>query len=172
MITHIQSPNPHIEHAKLRAGGFTLVELLLVAVIVAIFAAIVVPGVLQQEDDVRLAAAQHAVKTIQKAVDREYSRTGQYPSAIDQRWFRNYKHPVNPYNPGFEGVTSNVWGNDGQYHPRWKTVESHDEPFYYNPTNGIVRVRVAEQATNAETLALYNAANSSRVTSLSQTKPY
>jgi hypothetical protein len=55
----------------------------------------------------------------------------------------------------------------GKWHPIDKTTANH--PFWYNPANGAFRIRVPRQATNAETLALYNRVNGTSVRALDDT---
>ena len=60
-----------------------------------------------------------------------------------------------------------------QWHAFEKTIEdavaAGRGAIWYNPNNGAVRFRVPEQASNAETIAVYNEVNQCDISSLSQT---
>ncbi len=61
--------------------GFTLVELLIVTIILAILAAIVIPQFAATTDDAKLAALDSNLSSIRAAVDLYYQQHGSYPSA-------------------------------------------------------------------------------------------
>ena len=65
-----------------RLGGFTLVELLIVVIVLAILAAIVVPQFATSTDDAKLAAADSTLANVRAAVDLYYQQHGEYPSAL------------------------------------------------------------------------------------------
>ncbi len=68
-VTHIQR-------------GFTLVELLIVVIILALFAAIVVPQFASSSDDAKIASLDTTLANIRAALDLYYQQHGEYPSAI------------------------------------------------------------------------------------------
>ena len=61
--------------------GFTLVELLIVTIILAILASIVVPQFAATTDDAKLSALDSNLASIRSAVDLYYQQHGHYPSA-------------------------------------------------------------------------------------------
>jgi type II secretion system protein G len=61
--------------------GFTLVELLIVVIILAILAAIVVPQFVASTDDARLAALDSNLRNIRAAVALYNQQHGEYPAA-------------------------------------------------------------------------------------------
>lgn len=65
-------------HAK---QGFTLVELLIVVIILAILAAIVVPQFIASTDDAKLAALDSNLRNIRSAVALYQQQHGEYPAA-------------------------------------------------------------------------------------------
>lgn len=76
------------KHSKRRArrksqGGFTLVELLLVLVILGILAALVVPKFSGRTEQARLAAAQTNIATLGTLLDAFEVDTGSYPRGGD-----------------------------------------------------------------------------------------
>ncbi len=61
--------------------GFTLVELLIVVIILAILAAIVVPQFASSTDDAKLTALDTNLAVMRAAIDLYYQQHGSYPSA-------------------------------------------------------------------------------------------
>lgn len=59
--------------------GFTLVELLVVAVVLAIFAAVVVPEFAGVTDESKVAALKSDLAVLRKAIDLYYQQHGHYP---------------------------------------------------------------------------------------------
>lgn len=129
-------------------------------VVIAVFAAVVVAPLGNADQESRTSAALHTVKMIRDQLLRHHDVNGAWPATIDPAWFRYQKLPVNPFVPGHRNtVLSDVDGsnNAAKWHPDDKTTRTH--PFWYNRLNGAFRIRVPVQATDAETLRLYNAAN-------------
>ena len=62
-----------------RSKGFTLIEVLIVVVIIAILASLVVPRMIAQVDKARAAEAYQMVGVITRAAYREHDLTGSYP---------------------------------------------------------------------------------------------
>ncbi len=67
---------------KLKNNGFTLVELLIVAVVLAIFAAIVVPQFASTTDEARDSALKSDLAALRAAVDLYRQQHGVYPGAV------------------------------------------------------------------------------------------
>lgn len=148
--------------------GFSLVELLLVVIILAILVAIVLPSILSSDDEAEIAAAQQVVRIVRQQLDVEHGKSSQWPANIQREWFVGGILPKNPFVRNHPRTAqSDVDGenNRDKWHPRDKTTENH--PFWYNRANGAFRIRVPEQKTNADTLALYNQANRTNARSLS-----
>jgi prepilin-type N-terminal cleavage/methylation domain-containing protein len=64
--------------------GFTLVEILIVVVMLAILFAIAVPIYVSYVAQARAAEAQEAINSIKAAANVFFARTGQWPANIDQ----------------------------------------------------------------------------------------
>ena len=132
----------------------------MVSLLLAIFAAVVIAGLADAGADSRVSAARHTTTMISRQISRHHDLHGTWPATIDPAWFRYSQLPVNPFVPDHRNrVTSDVDGgnNPNKWHPDNKTTQTH--PFWYNRANGAFRIRVPAQATDALTLALYNAAN-------------
>ncbi len=69
-----------IKHYAMK--GFTLVELLIVVIILAILAAIVVPQFASSTDDAKISAAKSTLSNLRSAIDLYYQQHGKYPSAV------------------------------------------------------------------------------------------
>jgi prepilin-type N-terminal cleavage/methylation domain-containing protein len=67
--------------ARLRESGFTLVELLIVVIILAILAAIVVPQFVASTDDAKLAALDSNLRNFRSAIALYNQQHGEYPGA-------------------------------------------------------------------------------------------
>lgn len=65
--------------AKSRLTGFTLVELLIVVIILAILAAIVVPQFASSTDDAKVSALDSTLANMRSAIDLYYQQHGEYP---------------------------------------------------------------------------------------------
>jgi general secretion pathway protein G len=69
-----------MEHRKNLRAGVTLIEMLVVVVIIAVFAAIVAPRLLNQGDKARVVAAKQQIENFQLALGQYHLDTGAYPS--------------------------------------------------------------------------------------------
>jgi len=64
--------------------GFTLVELLLVLVILALIAGLVLPGIIGKAESAKNKAAASQISRISMSVESYYLDTGQTPSSLDE----------------------------------------------------------------------------------------
>ena len=80
--------NPEYSHRRTRAGrvarGFTLVELLLVMVILALIGGLVLPGIIGKAEGAKVKAAASQVSRLSMAVESYYLDTGTTPENLDQ----------------------------------------------------------------------------------------
>lgn len=104
-----------------RAGGFTLIEIMVVIVILGVLAALVVPSVLSRTDDARIVAAKTDIGAIRQALklyrldNQRYPTTEQGLAALVTR---PTEPPVPPnWKPGgyLEKLPLDPWGRPYQY---------------------------------------------------------
>ncbi|MEM7624362.1 MAG: prepilin-type N-terminal cleavage/methylation domain-containing protein [Planctomycetota bacterium] len=150
--------------------GFTLVEILIVVVILGILASIVVPQFSDATDQSKAAATASIVRTVQAKIFEDFAMQGAYSTTINDDWFVEGALPINPLAPDQKTpvVLYDASATADMTHPATKTVGTTGA-FWYNLSNGTFRALVPAQATQAETLVLYNTANSSGVANYSDT---
>jgi len=143
--------------------AFTLVEVLIVVVILGILAAIVVPQFTDASEETAAAALRSTLGTLRTRIDLEYHRSTPpaWPATIDPAWFAAGSALAHPQN-SFGAPTVELDNTAGRTHPVNKVLSAASAgAFWYNPTNGLVRARVAYRGNDAATLAFYNLVNSS-----------
>jgi general secretion pathway protein G len=114
-----------------RSAGFTLVEMLLVLVILAVLAAIVIPKFAGRTQQAKITAAQSQISSIETALDAFEVDTGSYPkggagglSALSEEPgnTQNWKGPYLK-----KGVPLDPWGNPYVYtYPGKNNVQGYD----------------------------------------------
>ncbi len=77
-----QTMRVNVGALKARSGGFSLIELLVVLVILGMIAGLVVPNIMQRGEDARVRAAQTEIQRLSMAVDEFYLDTGRAPSSL------------------------------------------------------------------------------------------
>ncbi len=103
-----------------RSRGFTLIEIMVVVVILAVLGALVVPRVLENVDKARVARAQSDIRAIETALDLYRLDNYRYPTT-DQGLEALVKKPPDPsltnYREGgyLKAVPKDPWGNPYHY---------------------------------------------------------
>jgi general secretion pathway protein G len=108
-----------------RRSGFTLVELMLVMVILAILAAVVVPKIAGRGEDARKAAAKTDIATIEGALDAFEVDNGRYPTSEEglNALLQNPGNNVQNWKPYLKLPPKDPWKQDyvyvvpGQHNP-------------------------------------------------------
>ncbi|WP_428389336.1 prepilin-type N-terminal cleavage/methylation domain-containing protein [Mucisphaera sp.] len=157
-------------------GGFTLVEILIVVVIIGILAAMVIPQMSSATDEAKAGAAMANRRAIHAAILNYFKDHAEYPATIEAEWFVGDKLPPNPWAADWEGDTVQVYaGNDLERRiPESKTLNPNTNwarPYFYNANTGDVYLRVPDQGNDADTLALFNKINGLQLTDIRQDMP-
>lgn len=103
-----------------RQRGFTLIEIMVVVVILAVLGALVVPQILSKVDQARVTAAKTDIRTISAALESYRLDNFKYPTT-EQGLQALVKQPNDPtitnYAPGgyLKSVPKDPWGNPYQY---------------------------------------------------------
>ena len=122
-----------------RQSGFTLIEVMVVVVILAILASILIPKIMDKPDEARVVKAKQDIQEIQSALDLYRLDNYVYPTTdqglqalvqkptidpvpphwkqyLDQMPMDPWDHPYQYLNPGQHGGAVDIWSNgaDGQ----------------------------------------------------------
>ncbi len=104
-----------------KSRGFTLIEIMVVVVILAILAALIVPKLMSRPDEARVIAAQQDIRAIVQALKLYRLDNLRYPST-EQGLAALVKPPGIPPLPAnwkaggyLERLHKDPWGNDYQY---------------------------------------------------------
>lgn len=148
--------------------GFTLVEVVVVVLIIAILAAIATPTLINQSADAQILATMLAVENIRTEIELFRATQGKWPSTVDPTWFRG-RRVINPFEP-MHPTPLYLDTDPNKYNLQTKYLAENCS-IWYNRANGSFAVRVPRQRTDAATLALYNLVNKARCPSLGYTGP-
>ena len=96
-------------------GGFTLVELLLVLVILALIGGLVLPGIIGKAESAKAKAAASQVSRLSMAVESYYLDTGRTPDSLDD--LVNEPGDANGWNGPYIKASSlkDPWGREYEY---------------------------------------------------------
>lgn len=102
-----------------RAGGFTLIELMVVLVIIGVLAALIVPNVLDRADDARVTAARTDVNNLMQALKLYRLDNQRYPTTeqgLQALVTRPATAPAPPnWRPYLDKLPQDPWGRPYQY---------------------------------------------------------
>ncbi len=100
-----------------RAGGFTLVEMLLVLVILGVLAAIVYPKIAGRGEDARIKATITQISAFKTALDMFEVDNGYYPKGRNGLLdlVQKPRDAVNWHGPYLENLPKDPWQNDYIY---------------------------------------------------------
>lgn len=95
--------------------GFTLVELLLVLVILALIAGLVLPGIIGKAESAKVKAASSSISRISMSVESFYLDTGNTPSSLEE--LVNEPTGVTGWNGPYikNSLLKDPWGQPYQY---------------------------------------------------------
>lgn len=161
-----------------RIRAFTLVELLIILAFLAILAAIVVPQYTHATDVSRAVSMAHNVQMVRGEIAMKSATAGVdlsnngYPLVIDSDWFPRHMLPDHAWS-GRPMIIESIAGLVGDVFPASKVFDSTNVAAanaWYNTTNGAFCVRVPPQTTDAATLEMFNAANSTSAIGINVTQ--
>lgn len=160
------------------ACGMTLVELLIVIVALGILAAIVFPKYNSIESEARAKSAASNVRRVRELI-QVHRHSGLYPlneqgvpEEIHAEWFRGTGIPEHSWTGRVMRI-QRIAAGEATLYPLEKTFDLNDANAvnaWYNLDNGRFCILVPPRADDADTLALFNLANSCEATSLDQTQ--
>lgn len=105
--------------ARLRSGGFTLIELMVVLVIIGVLAALIVPNVLNRADDARVTAARTDVNNLLQALKLYKLDNQRFPSGeqgLQSLVARPSVGSAPPnWKPYLDKLPNDPWGRPYQY---------------------------------------------------------
>ena len=104
-----------MDSSRSRGRGFTLVELLLVLVILALIGGLVLPGIIGKAEGAKAKAAASQVSRLSMAVESYYLDTGTTPENLDQ--LVEEPGSVGGWNGPYVKASSlkDPWGRDYEY---------------------------------------------------------
>lgn len=102
------------EHTALQ-GGFTLVELLLVLVILALIGGLVLPGIIGRAEGAKIKAASSQIDRISMGVESYYLDTGSQPNSLDA--LVNEPGDADGWNGPYvkASILKDPWGRDYEF---------------------------------------------------------
>jgi len=112
------------------AGGFTLIEIMVVVVILGVLGALIVPNIIGRPDEARVTAAQSDIQAIANALELYRLDNGDYPST-DQGLEALVTKPSGYPEP-------RRWNPDGYL--KALPVDPWDEPYLYFEENRRIEV--------------------------------
>ena len=107
-----------INQSSNRKKGFTLIELMVVIIILAILAALIIPKVVTRQDDAKFAQAQTNMKELAKALEQFRIDCDRYPTSEEGlEALREAPADVNNWRGPYitKGIPPDPWTRDFEY---------------------------------------------------------
>lgn len=115
------TPVTFTRHSRNATGGFTLIEIMVVVVIMGIMAALIVPKVMGRSDDARIIAARQDIATLMQALKLYKLDNQQFPTTEQSLQALITKPVSGPAAEGWKAggyldkLPKDPWGNPYQY---------------------------------------------------------
>lgn len=111
--------SPGSRAPRRKTGGFTLIEIMVVVVIIGLLAAIIVPTVVSKVDEARLAKAKSDIQSLETALTEYRLDNAAYPTS-DEGLDALVKQPNDPsvqnwHGPYVQQLSKDPWGRPYQY---------------------------------------------------------
>jgi general secretion pathway protein G len=112
--------NRRLRARRAHQGGFTLIEIMVVVIIIGLLAAVIVPTVINKVDDARISKAKADIQSLETALTMYRLDNSKYPTT-DQGLQALVAQPTDPsvrhWRPGgyLQRVSKDPWGNDYHY---------------------------------------------------------
>jgi len=104
---------------RMAIGGFTLIEVMIVIVILGVLAALIVPKVMSRPDEARMVAARQDIATIMQALKLYRLDNRKYPTTEQGLLALVRKPEVEPLPPNWKSYVERLpldpWGSPYQY---------------------------------------------------------
>jgi general secretion pathway protein G len=118
-VSNVRFQNIPRQASGLRQGGFTLIEVMVVVIILGILAAIVVPRVMDRPDTARITKAKQDIRALESALNLYKLDNFVYPNT-DQGLEALVAKPAGSPEPKnwkayMDRLPKDPWGNDYQY---------------------------------------------------------
>ena len=111
-------PEPRHKERSRYAGGFTLIEIMVVVVILGVLAATIIPQLSGTTQDAKVKAAKSHVAVLESAIEQFYVHMDRYPTA-DEGLKVLIERPTGDQNkwrgPYIKMIRVDPWGNAYQY---------------------------------------------------------
>jgi len=110
-----------MRHSPLRSGGFTLLEIMIVVVILGVLAALIVPKVMGRPDEARQVAAKQDIASLMQALKLYRLDNFRYPSTEQGLAALVSKPTTEPIPPNWKGggyldrLPKDPWGTPYQF---------------------------------------------------------
>lgn len=148
-----------------RRAGFTLIELVLVVVILAILAAVVVPVYRDRTQQAQASTMATVVHSVRAQLKVHFAEHGSYPATMDPTWFD--RDVVNAFSDTANADQIFVPNHPTHLYPSNKTFSSGSgNSMWYNQGTGSFCVRIPEQGSVAANIELFNQVNQANISAL------
>ncbi len=109
--------NRQMQHSRNHMSGFTLIEVMVVVLILAILAAVVAPKILDKPDKARIVSAKTAIRAIENSMDLYRMDNFQYPSTSDgiNALIAKPSSASDNWSPSFKKEPKDPWGKPFKY---------------------------------------------------------